>query len=189
VTAVAPFPVLIVCVGNVCRSPFAERLLRLRLDETGDGSRFDVASAGTRAVNGQPMHAQSAIDLAARGGSAEGFASRQFTEGLVERAGLVLTATLAIRSRVLADVPSALRRTFTVLEFATLARTAPTGLALTDLVRSCGDRRSAAMLPDYDVVDPIGGSVEGFEQVAEILDTAVTGIARSLVPAARVTTP
>lgn len=179
-TAVTRFPVLFVCVGNICRSPFAERLLRLRLEDRGVGDLFDVTSAGVRAITGRTMHPQSAIDLRERGGSAEGFVSRQFDEGLGECAGLVLTATRAIRSQVLVEVPSALRRTFTVLEFASLARTAPPRLVLVDLVRSCSDRRSAAVLPDYDIADPIGGPVEGFERVAAILDAAVTSIARSL---------
>lgn len=183
-TAVAPFPVLFVCVGNVCRSPFAERLLRLRLEEHGVADLFEVTSAGVMGMAGRAMHAQSALDLAARGGSADGFVARQFYEGIGERAGLILTATKEIRSRVLVEVPSALRRTFTVLEFASLARTAPPGLELTALVRNCGDRRSAATLPDYDVADPIGGQVEDFERAAVILDGAVTSIARSITAAA-----
>lgn len=180
-TGVPPFPVLVVCVGNVCRSPFVERLLRLRLEEGDPHRAFEVSSAGMRATTGRAMHAQSASDLAARGGSAGGFVSRQFQAGLAERAGLILTATRSIRSQVLAEVPTALRRTFTVLEFAALAGTAPAGLAPADLVRSCAARRSTAELADYDVADPIGGPVEGFTHVAEILDAAVTDIARALL--------
>lgn len=187
-TAVAAFPVLFVCIGNLCRSPFAERLLRLRLEERGVDAGFDVASAGMRAVRDRAMHPQTWIDLTARGGSPEGFVSRQFTEVIGERSGLLLTATKEIRSLALVEVPSALRRTFTVLEFAALARTAPLGLGLVDLVRSCAERRSGAGLPDYDVPDPIGGQVEDFEQVAVVLDAAVSSIAQSLATAAGVGT-
>jgi len=49
------FSVLFVCVGNVCRSPLAEGLLKARLDE------IQVTSAGVRALAGN------AVD-----GSAEG---------------------------------------------------------------------------------------------------------------------
>ncbi len=179
-TAVSRFPVLFVCVGNMCRSPFAERLLRLRLDERGADELFEVTSAGVMAAPGQPMHPQTTRDLEARGGSAQGFGARQFTAVLAEEAGLVLTATKQIRSRVLQEAPSALRRTFTMLEFAALAGTAPPALAPADLVRDCADRRSDAMLPDFDVADPIGGPVEGFERVAAVLDAAVSSIAGSL---------
>jgi protein-tyrosine phosphatase len=183
VTAVAAFPVLFVCMGNVCRSPFAERLLRLRLEERGADADFEVTSAGMRAMRDSAIHPQTWIDLTARGGSPEGFVSRQFTEAIGAGSGLLLTATKDIRSQVLVEVPSALRRTFTVLEFASLARTAPLGLGVADLVRSSGDRRSAAGLPDYDVPDPIGEPAERFEEVALLLDDAVTSIARSLAAA------
>ena len=52
--------------------------------------------------------------------SADGFAARQLTPAMVDESDLVLTATKAIRSRVLEDSPGALRRTFTVLELAAL---------------------------------------------------------------------
>ncbi len=42
--------VLVVCFGNLCRSPMAEALLRIRLPE----SEWRVISAGTHAVGGDP---------------------------------------------------------------------------------------------------------------------------------------
>ncbi len=182
VTRVAPFPVLFLCVGNVCRSPFAERLLRLRLDQQGSSEPFEVSSAGVLAMAGREMHPVMAGELASRGGSGEGFVARQLSEGLVEHAVLVLAATKEIRSRVLQEAPTALRRTFTMLEFAALARAAPLGLGVEDLVRSCAERRSAAVLPGYDIGDPMGAPGEVFASVAADLDTAVTSIAHSLNP-------
>jgi hypothetical protein len=41
---VAPFSVLMVCTGNICRSPMAEGLLKAMLPEAGPVS---VGSAGT----------------------------------------------------------------------------------------------------------------------------------------------
>ena len=51
------FSVLVVCLGNVCRSPLAERVLRLRLAELPDGpaGTVRVSSAGIRALVGAPM--------------------------------------------------------------------------------------------------------------------------------------
>ncbi len=182
VTSVTPFPVLFICVGNVCRSPFAERLLRLRLDQQGASDLFEVSSAGVLAMAGREMHPVMAGELVSRGGSGDWFVARQLNGGLVEHAGLVLTATKEIRSRVLQGTPTALRRTFTVLEFAALARTASVGLGVEDLVRSCAERRSAAVLPGYDITDPMGAPGEVFASVAADLDTAVTSIAHSLNP-------
>ncbi len=39
--------ILMVCLGNICRSPTAEAALRETLDQTGLGRRVDVDSAGT----------------------------------------------------------------------------------------------------------------------------------------------
>ena len=48
----APFSsLLVVCTGNICRSPIAEALFRARLQGLGE---FAVASAGTGALVGHP---------------------------------------------------------------------------------------------------------------------------------------
>ena len=180
VAAVAPFPVLFVCIGNVCRSPYAEILLRSRLTDLGAADRFDVGSAGVFAEVGRPMHRRMGLRLVEAGASPEGFVARQFEERMVPPTGLVLTLTRDIRARVLEEVPAALRRTFTLLEFATLAAAAAPGLTPQGLVRDCGDRRSSAALTDYDVADPIHQSDALVLQVAQVLDAAVDTVATSL---------
>jgi protein-tyrosine phosphatase len=42
--------VLMVCLGNICRSPTAEAVLRHRLEAAGLADRVEVDSAGTRVV-------------------------------------------------------------------------------------------------------------------------------------------
>src|SRR5688500_16845956 len=54
-----PYDVLVVCEGNLCRSPLAERLLTSRLA----GGEVRVASAGVHAVVGAPMDASAAAEL------------------------------------------------------------------------------------------------------------------------------
>lgn len=39
--------IVMVCLGNICRSPAAEEILRLKLQEKGIDSMFEVDSAGT----------------------------------------------------------------------------------------------------------------------------------------------
>lgn len=39
--------ILFVCLGNICRSPTAEGVLRTKLAKAGLAQRFEVASAGT----------------------------------------------------------------------------------------------------------------------------------------------
>ena len=129
------FTVLFVCIGNVCRSPLGERLLASKLP----GDEFVVSSAGVGAMVDSPMTPEAAVHLQAYGGSADGFVSRQLTSGMVKESGLVLAATTAIRSRVLEDSPGALRRTFTVLEFAALLDVIPADSDPATLVRTAAD--------------------------------------------------
>ncbi len=174
-----PFRVLCVCVGNVCRSPVAERLLRLRFEELGAFDSFSVASAGTRALVGRPMTLESLAELGERGGSAEGFVARRLDDQMVRSADLVLTATTAVRRTALEEAPGALRRTFTWRELAALVdgRTAESPAAL---IADAASRRAEAAHLELDTEDPIGRSAEVYARVAAEIDEAVTVIARAL---------
>lgn len=172
------FQVLFVCIGNVCRSPLGERLLADRLD----AERFEVRSAGIAAMVGAPMVPEAAAHLAAYGGSDEGFVSTQLTGRMVSGADLVLTATKAIRSRVLEDSPGALRRTFTVRELAAILDVVEPQTEPQALVRRAAEERSRAVLDDYDVPDPYGRGDEAHEVAARLMAGAVERIAEGLTP-------
>ncbi len=45
--------ILLVCTGNLCRSPLAEAMLRLQLTADGRGNQAQVRSAGTKAAMGK----------------------------------------------------------------------------------------------------------------------------------------
>jgi protein-tyrosine phosphatase len=170
------FRVLFVCVGNVCRSPLGERLLAAMLP----AADVEVSSAGVGALAGAAMDPEAAAHLEAYGASADGFVARQLTPAMVEQSDLVLTATKAIRSRVLEDSPAALRRTFTVLEFAALLDVVPTGGDLAALVRTAADERSRAVLEDYDIRDPFRRGSQAHAAAAEAITSAVERIAKAL---------
>ena len=112
-----PVRILTVCTGNVCRSPVAERLLQAGLDQVLPGG-FEVRSAGTRALVGDPVQPLSADIIYMFGGTAEGFAARQLTGKIVRQADLVLTMSSSHRGEVLQLDASLLKRTFTIREFA-----------------------------------------------------------------------
>jgi protein-tyrosine phosphatase len=63
--------ILIVCTGNICRSPFIERLLQRQLDERRPGSDRGILvhSAGTGALTGSAMDERAAALLVAYGGT------------------------------------------------------------------------------------------------------------------------
>jgi protein-tyrosine phosphatase len=121
--APATFRVLHVCVGNICRSVLAERLMRLAFD-AHDRAEIPApvlsSSAGTHAMPGRDMHPRIATLLRARGAPTHGFASRRLNREHVTDADLVLTATRVERDHVVSLHPPALRRTFTLTEFARL---------------------------------------------------------------------
>jgi protein-tyrosine phosphatase len=76
--------VLIACVGNICRSPMAEALLRHARPD------LDVGSAGLAAMVGEPADPLAAALLAERGLDLSAHRARQLTAAMVEEADLVL---------------------------------------------------------------------------------------------------
>ena len=177
------YDVLVVCEGNLCRSPLAERLLRLRL---ADVPHVRVASAGTRSVVGSPMDEMAAAELRRLGGDPADFVSRQLTAELARDADLVLTATRAQRSQVIALAPAAVKRTFTLLELAVLLDErpwAPQGDAASQDARKvlahAADWRSTVTPrgDSLDIPDPIGRSAEVHRTSAEVADLATQVIA------------
>ena len=173
--AADPFRVLFVCIGNVCRSPVGERLLASRLPS----ARFEVTSAGVGAMVGYAMSKYAAEELRAFGGDPTGFAARQLTQQMLEQSDLVLTATRELRSQVLAEVPGALRRTFTVLEFAALTEQAE-GATPAEIVKWAGAHRSSAGHLEQDIPDPYRRGAEAHALAAQTIDTAVQQIAKAL---------
>lgn len=107
--------VLIVCTGNICRSPAAELVLNA-LALPG----VHVESAGTSALVGEKVDAQMRRVLENDGVPTADFRSRQLTVPTIQNSDLILAATGAHRSIILREVPGALRRTFTLRELADL---------------------------------------------------------------------
>lgn len=170
----APLKILAICLGNVCRSPMIEQLLRARLPED-----THVESAGLIATAGAPMDARAASELVRLGGKAEGPGARPFRAWVAKDADLVLTATAAIKSRVLEECPAALRRTFTLREFAFLVEQAPDGTPR-ERITWAGAHRSLGAGQEWDIVDPIGQSPEVHREAADSIDEATRIIADGL---------
>ncbi|MCF4997134.1 low molecular weight phosphotyrosine protein phosphatase [Pseudomonas syringae] len=78
--------ILVVCVGNICRSPTAELLLR----EALAASTITVTSAGLAARVGEAMEPSARKVLEQHGRSAQGFTARQITSDIVNDSDLIL---------------------------------------------------------------------------------------------------
>lgn len=90
--AARPFDVLVVCSGNICRSPIGEKVLTRAFAEAGLGDAVRVTSAGTGDWHvGQGAHAP-ARQVLAEAGYPTDHAARQVDRAMLGAAGLVLAA-------------------------------------------------------------------------------------------------
>ena len=175
--APASFTILTVCTGNICRSPAAERLLA-----QGLGPGVTVHSAGTGALDGYPIDQQMAALLDCAGVPTDGFAARQVVAAHLRASDLVLALTTAHRADMLQLAPAAVRRSFTLLEFARVVGsvdfpTIPAGDVahrLREMVTVASRHRMLGeVINGDDVPDPYRRGPEAFEASFELIKTAV----------------
>ncbi|MEU1400553.1 phosphotyrosine protein phosphatase [Micromonospora zamorensis] len=201
-----PFTVLHVCMGNICRSPMAERLLALAVRERLTRRAEDPAraeelvhshSAGTGGWHaGEEMNPPAARQVTGRGGDVEGFAARKLRSDHIDAADLVLTATADQQEYVVALRPDAAARTFVLGEFGRLlaavdATALPPGDATPEAVYARGValvaaahdvRMGASALPTDDLDDPWGRGDQCFSRVADEIEETVHPLAGALLP-------
>ncbi len=191
------FTVLHVCMGNICRSPMAERLLVLALRKQV-GDRVDDLylshGAGTGAWHaGEAMNPPAARQVMLRGGDPTGFRARQVRNDMIDRSDLVLCATAEQVSYVLRLCPGARPRTFVLGEFGRLLTdvTLPDsggaldersaydrGVALVEAVDAA--RAGAAPRSEDDLDDPWGMAESEYARVADEIEQTVVPLALAL---------
>ncbi|MDO2438684.1 MULTISPECIES: protein tyrosine phosphatase [Enterobacter] len=76
--------ILVVCTGNICRSPIGERLLRQQLPNT------QISSAGIFGLEGRPADAAAKAVALRHGVSLEGHVARKVTRYLLQKSDLIL---------------------------------------------------------------------------------------------------
>lgn len=121
-SSASQFTVLFVCTGNVCRSPLAELLLRQSINTPA----ITTLSAGTQAMVGHQMP-EIQRNIAAQLGleTSEQHRAQQLTLQHIESADLILGMERQHRSEAVKLSPRALRRTFTLREFARITEVVP----------------------------------------------------------------
>lgn len=92
--------VLVVCVGNICRSPIGEALLRRDLS-----ADFTIGSAGIGAMVGDPADETMAAIGAEHGLSLEAHRGQQFTKALAAKFDLILVMEPGHKREVTKLVP------------------------------------------------------------------------------------
>jgi len=102
--------VLVVCVGNICRSPLGERMLQAELATRG--GQVTVSSAGLHALVGQAADSETASVAEKNGVSLDGHVARQFTQDLGRKHDLILVMEPAHKAEILRTAPSLSGKTF-----------------------------------------------------------------------------
>lgn len=155
---------IVVCTGNICRSPVGEVVLRQLL--TGD---MEVTSAGTHAMSGHAA-APEAIEFVGRVIDQDlDHTAQQLTRARAESADLLIAMTAEHRAWIARNAPRAVRRTYTLKELDLLLRMLPEDASyssLKDLTLAVSRLRPrlAAAATDLDIADPYGGPPERYEQ-------------------------
>jgi len=135
--------VLMVCLGNICRSPTAEGVLRAKLDRAGLGARVQVDSAGTGSWHvGEPPDGRAQRHAAKRGYDLSRLRGRQVAEADFVEFDFILAMDEA--------------------NFVDLQRLAPAGWTRAEL----------RLFDHAPVPDPYTGSAADFERVLDQIEIA-----------------
>ena len=155
-----PLRVLMVCMGNICRSSTAHGVLAQRVQAMGLQARVQVDSAGTHGYHaGEPPDARSQAHAARRGYDLSAQRARQLTAQDFHAFDLVLVMDAANERAARALCPLARRH---VLH------------RLTDF---CTRHRAS------EVPDPYYGGSNGFEHVLDLAEDACDGLLAQLTRA------
>jgi protein-tyrosine phosphatase len=158
-----PYAICVVCLGNICRSPMAEVVLRDELGKAGLADRVTVSSAGTGDWHrGEQMDARARAELTRRGHDGSSHRARQLQRPWLDDFDLVLAmdrANLANLQRMAAGDPELAGRIRLMLSF---------------------DPDSAE---GSEVPDPYDGSPGEFAEVFELVQAAAGGLAVLLAAA------
>ena len=153
----APYRVCLVCLGNICRSPMAETVLRAELAAAGLDGAVVVDRAGTGDWHvGDAMDPGARAALATRGHDGSAHRARQFQPSWLPRRDLIL----AMDARNLAD----LRR---------MARGQDA-----DRIRLFSE--VGGLAEARDIPDPWGGGPDEFGHVLDLLGAAAPVIVARL---------
>ena len=148
--------ILFVCLGNICRSPTAEGVMRHVICAEGLEDRIEVDSAGTGGWHvGAPPDERATAAAARREIVLEG-AARKFDSDDFDRFDLILAMDENNRRDMVALAPDEEAR------------------AKVRLLREFDPASQGA--PDLDVPDPYYGGEQGFEQVLDLVDAATRGL-------------
>lgn len=182
--------ILLVCTGNICRTPMAEGFLREHLRHRFPGRSIDVSSAGVIARDGHPATDEAVQAALEREVDIKSHRARRLLAGQIEGADLVLGMAEEHAEEIVRLVPSAVSKTFTLKELIALLGDLPPVEgsevldegALAERVRQADElrRHRGRLSMDMDVSDPLGMSVDTYRATAWELDTLIGNLVDGL---------
>ncbi len=180
--------ILVICTGNICRSPIAEGLLRdalyLRFAERAP----EVSSAGTSGLEGSGAMPESVQAAAELGVDIDGHVARRLTAAIADRSDL-LVCMAGEHREMLAAGSDRDDRTFTLKELVRLLEVLPAPTpdagpeSMDERIAAANlARRRGAVPPsrDDDVADPLGQPLEAYRSIAWELDTWIERLVNGL---------
>lgn len=154
--------VLMVCMGNICRSPLAEGLLQEALQQRGQEALVQLESAGTHSQQyrhvGHPPDARTQANARLHGVDLSQQQSRQLDPSDFELFDLILVMDEANYHEALALAPVGMPHEAAKAKLRWVLDLAPSPL-------------STRFVPD-----PYFGGEDGFETVFQLLQTAMVGV-------------
>lgn len=145
--------IIFVCMGNICRSPTAEGVMRRLAENAGVGGQFELDSAGTHSYHvGNPPDTRSQRAAAQRGYDLSGMRARQIGTGDFSFFDLVLAMDR--------DNLDALHRVCP-----------PQFQHKLGMFLAYAEGRTEQEMPD-----PYYGGPDGFEQVLDLAEAAARGL-------------
>ncbi len=182
--------ILLVCTGNICRSPMAEGLLRDLLAARFPDGQVEVSSAGIAALDGNAPTVEAQHAALERDADISSHRARRLRIDHIQQANLVIGMAEEHVQAVRDLVPAAAQKAFTLKELVGLFEDMPP----VELARSFDDeafrarvaeaaaRRATRPLDvvDLDVSDPLGMSLETYRATAWELDTLLGQLVEGL---------
>lgn len=166
--------ILVICTGNICRSPIAEGLLRDAVQRRFAESAPEVSSAGTSGLEGSGAMPESVRAAGELGIDIGGHVARRLKAAMADSSDLLLCMATEHRN-LLSDGSDRDDRAFTLKELVRLLETLPAlgpeaGPELMNeriAAASLARRRGAVPASrDNDVADPLGQPLEAYRAIA-----------------------